>query len=652
MEKDTNHKRRLIMSKKYSKKKGQNFKEKNNTSISQKYSSTKNYKSKSIEKIKTNYFLIPVFIVLCIIPLIVRLKIYNPHLSRYSWYPNSNTNYDFFLYQRQWAFIAISVIMAAIVIINCYYKRKSVSFPFLFIPLAVYALLALFSSLFSKYTYFCFNGSFEEFESILALLGYFITTYYVYLFIKSERDIKIILKFLLFMALLFSLLGIFQFLGYDFFSSKLGYNLIVPEQYRKMYKLTFNFGKNLTYLTLYNPDYVGLYIAMIIPILSIMLFFQKKLLNFIIYAVSITGLLICLIGSHTLAGVIGLGVAVICILIFMRKYYIKHLYITIPVIVFAVISVVIVNIKTDNMFTNKVYHILNPQKAEYLLSDIHTENNDVGLTYKGNNLKVKYIKDTSQSVSLELTDQNNKSVSTVYDATSNTFTISDKRFSGITLGLDQQVTGAFYIKADNVQYCFSNQTGNGKYYFINRYGRYDKLITTNSSILKGYETFASGRGYIWSRTIPLLKNYIILGSGPNTFTMVFPQQDYMNMTRYGFGQALMTKPHSIYLQTAVQTGFLSLIAFLVFYGMYFVSSIRLYIKGCFESYYAKAGLGIFIGTFAYMVTGLTNDSSITVAPVFWALIGVGIAANIKAKPLIMEEMKEIKAKEAAGKEAE
>jgi hypothetical protein len=73
-------------------------------------------------------------------------------------------------------------------------------------------------------------------------------------------------------------------------------------------------------------------------------------------------------------------------------------------------------------------------------------------------------------------------------------------------------------------------------------------------------------------------------------------------------------------------------------------SIRLYIKGRFTSDYAKLGAAIFVGTIGYMVSSITNDSSITTAPMFWTLMGVGIAVNYKAKPLIMKEVTEAKEK--------
>jgi O-antigen ligase len=131
-----------------------------------------------------------------------------------------------------------------------------------------------------------------------------------------------------------------------------------------------------------------------------------------------------------------------------------------------------------------------------------------------------------------------------------------------------------------------------------------------------------------------LKKHLILGSGADTFAIAFPQQDYVGIYNAGFDSQFVSKPHNMYLQMGVQTGVLSLIAFLVFYGMYFISSIRLYIKGHFNSYFAQIGVGVFVGTFGYMITGIANDSTIAVAPMFWTLMGLGIAINYKVKSIV------------------
>ena len=95
---------------------------------------------------------------------------------------------------------------------------------------------------------------------------------------------------------------------------------------------------------------------------------------------------------------------------------------------------------------------------------------------------------------------------------------------------------------------------------------------------------------------------------------------------------------------AVQTGVLSLICFLVFYGMYFVKSVKLYIKRKEllddDPYLFHIGAGLFVANFGYMLSGIVNDSLPVTAPLFWAIIGIGIAVNSlihKKHPVLIKE---------------
>ena len=83
----------------------------------------------------------------------------------------------------------------------------------------------------------------------------------------------------------------------------------------------------------------------------------------------------------------------------------------------------------------------------------------------------------------------------------------------------------------------------------------------------------------------------------------------------------------MYLQTWVQTGLFSLLCMIIFYCIYFVQSIRIYHNYRKNNLFWNIGFGIFLGTFGYMLIGFFNDSSITVAPLFWVLLGCGIAFN-------------------------
>ncbi len=120
---------------------------------------------------------------------------------------------------------------------------------------------------------------------------------------------------------------------------------------------------------------------------------------------------------------------------------------------------------------------------------------------------------------------------------------------------------------------------------------------------------------------------MLLGSGPNTFVYEFPNDDYIGMKNVGYDGSVVTKPHNMFMQIWVQTGFLSLLAFLALYVVYFAESMKMYVRKTGYRRSDLLGIGILLGTFGYLVTGLANDSTVAVAPVYWCLLGAGIAVN-------------------------
>ncbi|MBR1736993.1 MAG: O-antigen ligase family protein, partial [Firmicutes bacterium] len=138
------------------------------------------------------------------------------------------------------------------------------------------------------------------------------------------------------------------------------------------------------------------------------------------------------------------------------------------------------------------------------------------------------------------------------------------------------------------------------------------------------ELLGTGRGYIWSRSIPVALDNIIIGAGPDTFALEFPQNDIIGKTRYfGNPYVMIDKPHSIYLQMAIQTGILSLIVFLGIIVLYCISTVKAVTKKENIAY----SLAFFCGATAYLISGLSTDSVVSVAPIFWVMLGCGFAVN-------------------------
>ena len=189
---------------------------------------------------------------------------------------------------------------------------------------------------------------------------------------------------------------------------------------------------------------------------------------------------------------------------------------------------------------------------------------------------------------------------------------------------------SLYLVIDGNSWIFSNEVEPNKYLLLNNFGNWLEVSTPPSAIFTNYTKLATNRGYIWSRTIPLLAQTLILGTGPDTFVTVFPQYDYVGRLNSGYSTIdIFTKPHNLYLQIAVQTGVLSLLCVMAFYILYFIKSIKLYSTISYKEnlFLHFSGLGIFLGIFSYMIAGFANDSMIVLSPVFWILLGIGVKIN-------------------------
>jgi hypothetical protein len=192
----------------------------------------------------------------------------------------------------------------------------------------------------------------------------------------------------------------------------------------------------------------------------------------------------------------------------------------------------------------------------------------------------------------------------------------------------------FLLDQNNILHLYYNGallriaiTNEGFKFFDERYG-FPALREAPSWGFEGMERMATNRGYLWSRTIPLLKDVIFLGNGPDTYAFYFPQQDYMGKLKYCDNPYLIVdKPHNMYLQIAMNTGLVSLVCVLIIFISYIATSIKIYLSNNVQSVYSAVSLGVFLGTSAYMITAVFNDSIISVAPVFWIMLGIGHAAN-------------------------
>jgi O-antigen ligase len=136
------------------------------------------------------------------------------------------------------------------------------------------------------------------------------------------------------------------------------------------------------------------------------------------------------------------------------------------------------------------------------------------------------------------------------------------------------------------------------------------------------------RPYLWRQTLPLLLRRPLLGYGPEALSLVFPQQwDPEKQRLFGPYPMRIDKAHSDTLDTAMSIGLLGLAA----YWWLILTSVR---RGwaAFRSSrpHRLVALAAVVGVLAFWFDLQFGFSIVSVAPVYWSVMGV--AAGLARAP--------------------
>jgi len=168
----------------------------------------------------------------------------------------------------------------------------------------------------------------------------------------------------------------------------------------------------------------------------------------------------------------------------------------------------------------------------------------------------------------------------------------------------------------------------GTYYYYTNWDKIDSMVEIPHVDFHGLESLGSSRVYIWSRILPLLPDYLFIGSGPDTFPEVYPQNDYIGKLIYAENPARITeRAHNAFLMHWVQTGLLSLICLLVFYATFLKKCFVFYRQDAICTESSKLGFGCFLGCVGYLVCCCFSDSTLYTTPTFYIFIGLALAAT-------------------------
>ncbi len=560
---------------------------------------------------------IPLFVILCVVPFIVRITVTDCGLSVYDWFSKSSTEYDFFLIYKMYGIIIAAVIMF-VMLIAYLHKGKRISGAIL-ISLLLYTVFAVLSAVFAHNPKDAFFGGYAQHEPVTALAAYVIIFIYAYCVFDSKKALVIFIKTAVAGAFVMAILGVLQWLGADFFTTYAGRWLISLSSGIDPSRISASFGKGVVYMTLYNPNYAGVYSALMIPICAAGVYAVKNIWFKAVSAVTAVMLALCIIGSGSETGLYAF-IAECVIFILVRIYIYNKMAgrILLYTVFLAVIPALFY------ICEKSIVH-----KSIYPLERMEVSKDGVDIRIRGKNLHI-ISGAKSQNAGITVYEGDMEPVKLSESEGAYTIVSSDAAYEGLYFrtGVSEEGLEGFNVICNDVSLFFTNDNEEGRYYYRNVYGKYTEDIGNPANGgLRFADGLASHRGYIWSETIPLIMKHIFIGCGPDNFIYEFPNNDYLSLINNGYSGSVVTRPHNMYLQTAVQTGVLSLVSVIFLYVIYFISSMRIIRNMSKISETGVICISIFAGVAGYMICGLSNDSSVCTAPLFWVIFAAGFCCN-------------------------
>lgn len=592
------------------------------------------------------YHLFPVIFLIVVVPLIVYLKVIPLSGAMYDFWNGETQNLDFFSYYKS-VWIMICAVLALVMLGIKTYKNgfKDIKKSYLYIPIGIYSLFVILSTIFSKYPEVAKWGFVDRYEGMYVIISYMVLVFVVMNLVKNETHLKVLVGALFTGALILGIIGLFQYLGYDIWKSGFGKSLMLPSEYQQFAdKLEFQFGKGQIYATLYHRDYVGSYMAMLFPMAFSLLIFikNKKMKIFMLFFTLLMGF--NWLGCNSRAGLVGGLISLIILLVMMNRYIKTYWkYFTGGFLLVILLSIGL-NIVSKGIISSRINSLIEDVKIIVLNKSTDKNAAEESIPLKdvkvnGNSAEVitttETLKFEMNQGSIAFSDENNSPIDVSFDESTGELTLYNDKYQEYQLVIENKGDKVL-LHLTKGAISFNFDITNNVVSVVDNKGRNVDLNPVEKWGFEGKERIGSSRGYIWSRSIPLIKNTKLIGYGPDTFAIYFPQNDFKGKLYAYWGEEgamwqTVDKAHNMYLQTAINTGCVSLLAMLAIFIMYFVSCIKLYIKSEFNNFSSIVGVSIFVAVFGYLGSAFFNDSIVSVAPVFWVLLSMGIATNYIVK---------------------
>lgn len=487
-----------------------------------------------------------------------------------------------------------------------------------FILLGIYLIIGLLSSILSEYTAQTWFGIYMLYEGYVALVAYVIIFASAWYWIDREEVVQFVKKCLTILGIVIGILAIAEQFGMHYYN-----NIIV----HWLGNLNGEVGTGETsVLTFGNSDYLGMYCAMLLPIVVSQINLRSHFKNIFFTATSAVLLAYTLLSTKVMNAIIfGFSMTILLLIIWIiRSNWVRTAKIlvtsTVVIAFFAGCTGFLVS-RTGSTIQEKMEHLWVgiEQTDTFQLLSMDIEKNKIIFQNADTEWIIAMENESFDENNLRFYCDGNE---VKYNIKGDTFYFYESALSNCYvqfLDEEQQILV-------NMGYPTAIQANwnNGSWNVVGTGGTLLTSIpkVSQSKSLQQCYTFLNGRVFVWANTFSLLKNCILLGNGPATTIFYLNQNDLPALLNIFGTYVLYNKPHCWYLQIAQDTGIISLICILGVLTVFFVYGVHICFSKKHKWSFFRTGLLIGIGT--YCLTALLNDSMIYHAPMFWFILGLGL----------------------------
>lgn len=472
-------------------------------------------------------------------------------------------------------------------------------------------------------------GICTEREGVFTLLAYLVLFAATFIYFQTKEQQKFLKNCLLMLSVLVAAGSVVEYFVGPIYEIPFMKYIIAPERYRSIAESLSNEAyKSQVALGCYNSGYLGGLCALLFPIAFGAAYESESIKGWIGHGFLCAGLVFALVVSASTGALYAtvVSIGLLCVL-FRREP--KKLFSTIGMIALcAVIGFCVGNIATGGRLSDRLYQtVVHPNTVETSeeLFEIETMKLEDGV------LKV-YSKDAMFSVrcgdskqsglqELEIRNEEGKVLNSVIE--DGVLSLTDSAYRAVkfqyrneilylNLGYEEDVL--FYIEEQKI--CLVGQNGVSL----------DSIPQPAITGFEKYYGFATGRGYTWIQSLPILKDCLVIGKGAGNFVFEFQQNEVAGLLNtHGSSQFVVDKPHNWYLQMAVHNGLPSVILFVVLFIVLMKSSVKKYVINKPQAKSSVFAPTTVIAVTAFAITGLVNDSIVSVNPIFWIVFGLACA---------------------------